>query len=157
MGIEIERKFLVNKHLETLLPTLGTGVSIRQGYLNMASNTTVRVRLIDQQAFLTIKGEREGIRRPEFEYEIPKEDGEELLLLCQNRLVEKIRYTLAINNIVWELDVFKALNLGLIIAEVELEDEAQFIPLPDWVGEEVSEDPRYFNGYLADTPFSTWS
>ncbi len=154
MGIEIERKFLVTN--DSWRTSAGPGQVCRQGYLCSGNGKTVRVRLIGTQAFLTIKGPTEGIARSEFEYEIPLDDAEAMLPLCGN-LVEKTRYLIPHAGMTWELDVFAGKNKGLVMAEVELKSEDQSVDLPDWTGEEVSGDPRYYNAYLAAHPFSTWN
>jgi adenylate cyclase len=151
MGIEIERKYTVNERIQDFLKTIPDGEEICQGYLNSTPERTVRVRIKGQKAYLTIKGKNEGISRMEFEYEIPLEDCRQLLEICEPFCIEKIRYTLNLDNLIWELDVFKGRLDGLIIAEVELDDEYQIINLPDWIEKEVSDDPRYYNSNLAKT------
>lgn len=153
MAREIERKFLVK----------GSGwrragaVRLRQGYLSSARGRTVRVRTVgDHHAYLTIKGIAVGATRPEFEYEIPFEDARELLTLCETPLIEKDRYRVEEGGVVWEIDEFLGENTGLIIAEVELESEDQPFPRPDWVGGEVTGDPRYFNSNLIKKPYTKW-
>ncbi|MFE4106776.1 CYTH domain-containing protein [Almyronema epifaneia] len=155
MGVEIERKFLVKGDRWR---SLGSSEFYRQGYLTTAQDgCTVRVRLVGDRACVTIKGRTVGNRRAEFEYAIPAADAEEMLdTLCQKPLIEKNRYKILSGSLVWEVDEFMGENAGLIVAEVELSDPQQVIDLPDWVGEEVSGDPRYFNAYLAQQPFSQW-
>jgi len=153
MTLEIERKYLVvGSGWKTVEP-----MQLRQGYLNSDKTRTVRVRVADSDAYLTIKGLTTGISRPEFEYPIPLEDAEQLLQLCSNSIIEKRRYVLPIGDVVWEIDEFFGDNAGLLLAEVELQSESQTFPLPDWVGQEVSDDARYYNSSLAITPFSAWS
>ena len=119
--------------------------------------TTIRVRIIGEEAYLTIKSKTEGISRNEFEYPIPLEDAQIILdTLCDRPLIEKIRYKIDYDNLIWEVDEFKGENQGLILAEVELENENQTINIPDWVGEEVSHDPRYYNVNLVKHPYQTW-
>lgn len=154
MGIEIERKFLV-KDL-SWRTAADEGVACRQGYLLASKGATVRVRIIGDRAFLTIKGATTGITRSEFEYEIPVPDAEELLALCGGATVEKIRYSIEHGGMVWVLDVFRGENEGLVVAEIELDSEHQLFELPPWVGREVSDDPRYFNFRLASHPFSAF-
>jgi adenylate cyclase len=155
MAVEIERKFLV---VGEGWRTLGTGTVYRQGYLAAEPDRTVRVRVAGDRAFLTIKGKSEGIARLEYEYPIPVTEAEEMLLhLCLRPLIEKTRYTLPLADVVWEVDEFVGENQGLILAEVELTHPEQIVALPDWIGQEVSDDPRYFNAYLSRHPFSTWS
>ena len=153
MGIEIERKFLVAG--EGWKNFAGEGSVCKQGYLAADETKTVRVRVIGEKAYLTIKGSTEGITRPEFEYEIDRRDAVDMLKLCGS-IVEKTRYVLEENGLTWEVDVFYGANDGLVMAEVELESEDQPLNLPDWVGEEVSADPRYYNACLAIHPYTTW-
>ncbi len=151
--IEIERKFLVKE--ENWKPQ-GDGLKIIQGYLSVEPERTVRVRVAGERAFLTIKGKTVGIKRIEMEYEIPKSEGEILLKMCLDFLVEKRRYKEKNGNLVWEIDVFEGKNKGLILAEVELKREDQEIQIPDWVKKEVSGDKRYYNSYLVVNPYSEW-
>ena len=152
MGIEIERKFLVEG--DAWKAVAGEGLACRQGYLDSGKGTTVRVRIIGERAYLTIKGATSGITRSEFEYEIPVPDAESLLALCDGQEVEKTRHFVEYGGMTWELDVFSGRNEGLVMAEIELEAEGQSFELPPWVGVEVSADPRYRNGHLARHPFS---
>lgn len=155
MGIEIERKFLVSGK------GWQKGASVtryRQGYLSFDPERSVRVRLAEDQAFLTIKGKSEGAARVEFEYPLPVADAVELLEgLCRKPLIEKDRYRVPYAGLTWEVDVFLGANAGLVLAEVELESADRKIELPPWVGEEVTGDRRYFNLYLVQYPYSTWS
>lgn len=154
MAVEIERKFLVQGDSWR---QLASGVAYRQGYLTSAPGCTVRVRVADEQGYITIKGATAGISRAEYEYAIPLADATELLdTLCQHPLIEKTRYRIPQDNIVWEVDEFAGENQGLIVAEVELSDVAQIVNLPNWIGEEVTNDPRYFNANLAKHPFKNW-
>jgi len=154
MGIEIERKFLVVGGGWKAVAE--DGLACRQGYLDSGQGSTVRVRVIGEQAFLTIKGATVGITRSEFEYEIPVLDAIEILALCGGAVVEKCRYFITHAGNVWELDVFEGANAGLVMAEIELETEEQSFEQPDWVGSEVSADPHYRNGHLARHPFAMW-
>lgn len=153
MGVEIERKFLVTGDEWRRAP----GTRLSQGYLNRDKARTVRVRLAGDKAFLTIKGPSTGASRAEFEYEIPKMDGEALLMLCEKPLIEKIRRVINVEGSTWEVDEFLGENAGLVIAEIELAAEDQAFARPSWVGAEVTDDPRYFNSRLASHPFSGWS
>lgn len=154
MGKEIERKYLVKGDAWR---KLATGTVYRQGYLSTVKERTVRVRTINDNGFLTIKGITKGISRLEFEYEIPEADARKLLdELCERPLIEKSRYKITYAGMVWEVDEFAGDNAGLVIAEVELETEDQQIDLPDWIGEEVSGDPRYFNSNLIAHPYTRW-
>ncbi len=154
MGLEIERKFLV-EDINWKSYTSGAAVTvIRQGYLSTEAERTVRVRLKDQEAFITIKGKTTGYSRAEFEYSIPAEDAKALLLLCKKPLIEKKRYTLEIDRQVWEIDEFFGENSGLVIAEAELAAEDQELNPPAWLGKEVTDDKRYFNSNLALIPYT---
>ncbi len=153
MGIEIERKFRVKK--DTWRNVKGTRYC--QGYLNSAKERNVRVRTMEDKAYLTIKGIAIGASRMEFEYEIPLQDANELLGICEKPLIEKTRYKVLEGGFIWEVDEFFRENQGLIVAEVELESEDQEFPKPDWVGEEVTGDPRYFNSNLIKNPYTNWS
>ena len=154
MAIEIERKFLLAS--EDWKAISDGGTTIKQGYLNSNPERTTRVRVKGKQGFLTVKGKSEGTKRLEFEYEIPLEDAVEMLDLCEKPIIEKIRYEVALNGNVWEIDAFDGENKGLVVAEVELEDENQKVILPDWIGEEVSHERKYFNSALIKNPFLTW-
>lgn len=154
MGIEIERKFLVND--DSWRATAGDGLDCRQGYLASGGGKTVRVRMIGEQAFLTIKGATSGLTRSEFEYEIPVDDAKAMLLLCGGAVVEKRRFFVEHGGMTWEVDVFAGANDGLVMAEIELDSEDQRFGLPVWIGKEVSGDPRYYNAQLARHPFKEW-
>src|SRR5690606_32751220 len=132
-------------------------VRMRQGYLSRAPGRTVRVRIEDDRAFLTIKGRASGLARPEFEYEIPLADASALLEMADGPLVEKVRHYVPFGGLVWEVDEFFGDNEGLVVAEVELSCEDQAFEKPDFVGAEVTSDPRYLNSRLAVEPYSTWS
>ena len=154
MGLEIERKFLLrNSDWEKLIDRR---TSIKQGYLNSAKERTVRVRISDKTAFITIKGKTQNTTRQEFEYEIPYEDAESMLKLCETPLIEKTRFIVKDKGKIWEVDKFEGDNEGLIMAEVELTSEQEEVILPDWVGEEVSHDDRYFNSSLIKNPYKSW-
>jgi CYTH domain-containing protein len=153
MATEIERKFLVAGDAWRD----GTaGVRIAQGYLSLDPDRTVRVRVAGQNAWLTIKGRTVGIVRSEFEYPIPQEDARALLGMCLPSVVDKTRYGRSFAGHLWEIDVFHGDNEGLILAEVELADEADSPLLPPWIGAEVSSDPRYYNSALAVHPYQEW-
>lgn len=154
MGKEIERKFLVKPGM---WQASSSGVTIRQGYLSSAKERVVRVRTKGEKAFITIKGITKGIARSEFEYTIPTADADAMLTnLCEQPLIEKTRYTEQYGDHVWEIDYFFGDNDGLIVAEVELTSENDKLVKPDWVGEEVSADPRYFNSNLIQNPYCNW-
>ena len=154
MATEIERKFLVNKSL--FKPT-SEGEYIAQGYLSSTPERTVRVRIKNNRGFLTIKGKNRGISRSEFEYEIPEPDARELLNLCEPSIIVKRRHIINVNNSIWEVDVFEGDNNGLIVAEIELQSEDEIFSRPDWLGDEVSNDARYYNSNLSKRPYNTWN
>lgn len=154
MGIEIERKFLVK---DDSWRSLGQGVLLTQGYLAGSEHSTVRVRIAGDVAYLTVKGKVKNLTRQEFEYEIPVSDAQAILKLCYPRVVEKTRYKIYLQDLIWEVDEFVGANQGLVMAEVELTSPEQSVPLPEWIAQEVSDDPRYFNSYLASHPYGTWS
>jgi len=154
MAKEIERKFMVTGDAWR---SLGQGTRYRQGYLSTVKERTVRVRTVADKAYLTIKGVNEGIARAEFEYEIPIADANALLDgLCKRPLIEKDRHKIPVGDLTWEVDEFFGENAGLILAEVELESEDQAFDIPEWIGEEVSDDPRYYNANLIAHPYRTW-
>lgn len=155
MATEIERKFLVindNWRLDVI------GTRFRQGYLCTTPERTVRVRLEGTQGKLTIKGKSVGISRAEYEYSIPATEAAAMLAtLCLRPLIEKTRYRVEHAGRIWEIDEFHADNSGLIVAEIELETADALFEVPDWVGVEVSADPRYFNANLQQYPYCHWS
>ena len=154
MGIEIERKFLIDK---SKIGTLQNGYQIKQGYIQTVDHTTVRVRIRDKDAFLTIKGKSEGATRLEFEYPIPLNDATEMLKnLCSTSVIDKTRYLVKHEGHIWEVDIFKGNNKGLVVAEIELKSENEVFTLPTWVTKEVTEDTRYFNSNLIEHPYSDW-
>lgn len=154
MGKEIERKFLVRNDD---FKKLATGVLYIQGFLSTTKERVVRVRVIDEKAYLTIKGISKGATRTEFEYDIPLRDAKVMLdELCNKPIIKKYRYKIPFDDLIWEVDVFLNENEGLIIAEVELPYENKKIELPDWIGKEVTEDQKYFNSNLVINPYSTW-
>lgn len=154
MAIEIERKFLVKSDAwrEGAIPT-----PIRQGYIFANPAKSVRVRTLGDLGFITVKTGRQGAGVSEFEYEIPLTDANELLeLACEQPIIEKVRYTREDFGHTWEIDVFKAANAGLIMAEVELKHAAEPVRRPSWVGDEVTGDPRYYNANLFKNPYHNW-
>jgi adenylate cyclase len=155
VGTEIERKFLVSQQALSEVEATHQ-VALRQGYLSSEPGRTVRVRLQNDQGYLTIKGRARGFARPEFEYPIPREDAEALLELCPRPLIEKWRHYVEYAGKVWEVDEFFGDNMGLVVAELELEHEDEAFERPPWVGEEVTMDPRYHNSRLAQHPYKEW-
>ena len=154
MGIEIERKYLVKRDA---WKQPGEGQLYQQGYLSSHPDRTVRVRRVGDRGYLTIKGKTTGASRAEYEYEIPCQDAMALLEhLCEQPIIEKVRYRLAHEGLIWEVDEFQGENRGLVVAEVELTDEHQPIMLPPWVGQEVTTEARYYNAHLFKHPFSRW-
>lgn len=154
MATEIERKFLVKGNEWR---SLALGRTYRQGYIVSGREQTVRVRVVGDQGYLTIKGPTVDYSRAEFEYPIPVEDALDMLSsLCQPPLIEKTRYRIELSGLIWEVDEFAGENQGLIIAEVELTDANQAIAFPNWIGAEVSDDPRYYNSNLIKHPFRKW-
>ncbi len=155
MAKEIERKFLVKGEE---YKTLAKGVNYRQGYLSTVKERTVRVRTIDSEGFLTVKGITVGASRAEYEYKIPAAEANEMLdNLCEKPIIEKNRYKIAQGKHTWEIDEFLGVNMGLIVAEIELTAEDEKFEKPSWIGEEVTGDPKYFNSNLIKNPFSNWS
>lgn len=154
MGIEIERKFLVEKNK---LPKLSEGYAIKQGYIQTAGVNTVRVRIRDNEAFLTLKSSSQGSKRLEFEYPIPLDDAQDILEnLCQRPFIDKKRHLILHEGHTWEIDIFKGENKGLIVAEIELESEDESFTMPEWVMLEVTEDKRYANSNLIKNPYCSW-
>jgi len=155
MAKEIERKYLVIN--DSWKKYIKTKKLYRQGYIPTASLTVVRVRISDNIAYLTIKGQNDGITRLEYEYPIPIGDANEIIKnFCPRPLIEKKRFEVLYNGLVWEIDVFFGENEGLIIAEIELKNQNQKINLPPWIGKEVSDDPKYYNVNLIQNPFKKW-
>lgn len=155
MPKEIERKFLVRKDLWYAIRK-PKGQSIRQGYLVTDPAKTVRVRLAGKKAFLAVKGPVTKFTRNEYEYSIPWEQGQEILEKFTSVRVEKVRYTVPFEGKSWEVDEFFGENEGLIVAELELSSENETFTHPQWLGEEVTGDARYYNSNLALYPFKGW-
>jgi adenylate cyclase len=154
MAKEIERKFLVDRKK---WGKTGNPVKMQQAYIVIENNIVVRVRIAGKKAFLTIKGNLQGISRDEFEYEIPVSDAVQLFDMRIGSLISKTRYYEQINGKTWETDVFEGDNSGLIVAEIELEEENEVFEKPLWISKEVSTDQRYFNFNLSQTPYSKWN
>lgn len=154
MATEIERKFLL---AHEGWRKGARGQCYRQGYLSTEKKRVVRVRTVGDSGYLTIKGATHGISRPEFEYAIPLDDAETMLeSLCHRPIIDKTRYRIRHGAHVFEVDEFHGANAGLIVAEVELGSEDEAFDRPDWLGEEVTGDPRYANANLIEHPFSVW-
>jgi adenylate cyclase len=154
--IEIERKFLVQS--SDFKEQAFAQNQIAQGYLSSLPERTVRVRIKGKKGFLTIKGigQQGGMSRFEWENEIPLDEAQELLKLCEKGKIEKTRYEIQSGKHVFEVDEFYGENEGLIMAEIELESETESFERPDWLGKEVTNDERYYNAYLSKNPFKTW-
>ena len=155
MGVEIERKFLVTG--DGWKAEADGGTAVRQGYLTSEKRLSVRIRVKGDKGYVTIKGEGKGLARPEFEYEIPKDDAETLLMsLCLPEQIAKTRYLVRHGRHTWEVDVFEGANAPLVLAELELQDADEAFDRPSWIGQDVSDDPRYLNARLAANPFGRW-
>ncbi|NJM79765.1 MAG: CYTH domain-containing protein [Flavobacterium sp.] len=154
--IEIERKFLVNS--SAFMMEAVKHNRIVQGYLSSVPERTVRVRIKGQNGYLTIKGQsnKSGLSRMEWEKEILVEEAEQLLQLCEKGIIDKTRYEVIVGVHVFEVDVFTGDNEGLVMAEIELTNENEVFEKPDWLGEEVTQDNRYYNSYLSKNPFKNW-
>lgn len=156
MNIEIERKFLVkNKDFKNLSYKEEV---FKQGYLNSDNTRNVRIRVTNDKAFLTIKGasNASGTTRFEWEKEINRQEAEQLLLLCEPTIIEKKRYYIKNDDLIFEVDEFYADNQGLILAEIELNNEHQKFKKPEWLGKEVTGNKEYYNSYLSKNPFKNW-
>lgn len=153
MATEIERKFLVKSEAWR---EGSPGVEMCQGYLARDKERSVRVRLAGDEAFITVKGAGKGIARSEFEYPVPPADAREMLGLCLPALIEKTRHERPHAGHVWEVDEFHGDNAGLVVAEIGLDAEDRDFEKPEWVGEEVTDDPRYLNACLAERPWRDW-
>ncbi len=152
--IEIERKFLVNNN--SFLDDFSRSNRIVQGYLSSQPERTVRVRIKGENGYLTIKGKSEGFSRYEWEKEIAIEDAEKLLQICEPGVIDKIRYDIIVGTHVFEVDMFYGENEGLVLAEIELQAEDEAFEKPNWLGQEVTEDIRYYNSYLSKNPYKNW-
>lgn len=154
--LEIERKFLVKS--DDFKEQAFAKNKIAQGYLSSIPERTVRVRIKGEKAFLTIKGigHQGGMSRFEWENQIPLDEAAELLKLCEKGKIEKTRYEIKFGNHIYEVDEFYGENEGLIMAEIELQSETESFEKPEWLGEEVTNDKRYYNAYLSQNPFKNW-
>jgi adenylate cyclase len=154
--LEIERKFLVTSGAYKTMAFAKH--EIAQGYLNSMPERTVRVRIKDDKGYLTIKGKgnESGMSRFEWEKEIPVSEAKLLLDLCESGVINKTRYEVKFGNHVYEVDEFFGKNEGLFLAEIELQSEDEAFEKPDWLGEEVTNNKKYYNSYLSKTPFKNW-
>ncbi len=155
MPVEIEHKFLLDLEKWKNLTPEDTHI-IRQGYLYSDSSKTIRVRTAGEHAFITIKGKSSGYSRPEYEYEIPLRDANELLELFCDKVIEKTRHGIHHAGHYWEVDIFAGENEGLAIAEIELSAADELYAVPDWVTKNVSDDSRYGNASLIENPYARW-
>lgn len=154
MPYEIERKFLV--HADKL-PELPEGYALKQGYIPTKNNSTVRVRIRNNKAVITLKGPKKNITRLEFEHPIPRDEAEDIIHeLCEDAYIDKTRHYINYKGHMWEIDVFHGANQGLIVAEVELESEEEEFEKPKWAAAEVTHDSRYRNSRLLQNPFCNW-
>ncbi|MEQ8230719.1 MAG: CYTH domain-containing protein [Gammaproteobacteria bacterium] len=155
MGIEIERKFLLAD--ATWRDAVSRSVRMHQGYLGGDATASVRVRLEGDEARLNIKGATLGVERLEFDYVIPRADAETMLAtLCGTRTLSKVRHFVEHGGHTWEIDEFEGTNAGLVVAELELAAVDEAFERPGWLGEEVSDDPRYYNACLVEHPYADW-
>lgn len=155
MGIEIERKFLVNKEKWKILD-LKEYQLYTQGYISVDPHKTIRVRIAGNNGYLTIKGISHGAGRAEFEYPIPAEDARQLLDDFCDQIIIKKRFRIEYQGNLWEVDEFLGENEGLIIAEIELLNEDQYFEKPGWITDEVTGDEKYYNANLTMNPYSQW-
>tara|TARA_B100001750_G_C15494912_1_gene593551 strand:- start:1669 stop:2130 length:462 start_codon:yes stop_codon:yes gene_type:complete len=151
--LEIERRFLVDQS-KFILPDKKK--SIKQAYLMFDDSQVLRIRKIENNFLLTYKYKKTNINRLEFEYQIPNEDGDKLMSLSKHFIIEKDRYYHQLGKHLWEIDIFYGKNQGLVIAEIELNDENEDIEIPSWIGKEISNDDKYLNFNLSIKPYSLW-
>ena len=156
MSLEIERKFLVKN--DDFKKVYYQKTAIKQGYLNSDKNRTVRIRITDDKAFITIKGKsnKTGTTRFEWEKEIGISEAEQLLVLCEPSIIDKTRFLVKSEQHVFEVDEFYGDNNGLVVAEIELNSEYESFKKPTWLGKEVTGDLKYYNSSLSKIPFKNW-
>lgn len=156
MAVEIEKKYLViNDNWRKFVTKSDTYI---QGYFSTDESCSIRIRISEKKATLNIKSATLGVTRTEYDYPVPLDDAKDMLnSLCIKPLIEKTRYQVPYENHIWEIDVFAGENEGLIVAEVELESANESITLPDWIGEDVSDEIRYYNVCLVNHPYKNWS
>lgn len=155
MPTETEHKYLVNHQLWQQVAS-DKSVSIKQAYLLTDPNKTIRIRTSGNSGFITIKGKTIGASRPEFEYEIPIDEANQLIESFCSDIIEKTRHYVNYANKTWEVDVFEGLNLGLMVAEIELDDENEQYVKPVWAEQNVTDDRKYANSNLSIKPYTTW-
>lgn len=145
--MEIERKFLLKN--DEWRKLVSKTIQMKQGYICSDPEKTIRIRITDANAYITLKGKGTSLSHPEYEYEIPQKDAEEMFsLFCQKASLEKARHIVGYKSHIWEIDEFYGRHKGLVLAEVELKDENEVVELPDWVDREVTGNPRYYNSNL---------
>lgn len=156
MGVEPERKFLVKDN--SWMAAVEEKYPIAQAFLSKDAERIVRIRLMGDEAFLTVKGKAPAgtIETPEFEYEIPVNDAQDLMKLCLPGDITKTRHIVTFEGNKWEIDIFHGANSGLVMAEIEFKGEGRTFTPPPWLGEEVTQDRRYANSALSEKPYSTW-
>lgn len=155
MALEIERKFLLRS--DEWRGHVDSRDLLRQGYLSSGSACSIRVRIAGEHAWLNLKAKRSGMTRLEFEYPIPRTEADEILNeLSTGPILEKYRHRIPMGDLVWEIDEFLGANAGLVVAEIELPSESAEFARPDWLGEEVTADERYYNFNLARMPYQEW-
>ncbi|MGB1039676.1 MAG: CYTH domain-containing protein [Flavobacteriales bacterium] len=154
MATEIERKYLLKN--DSWKQEVSSKNKIIQGYLSSKPERTVRIRITNNRGFVTIKSKNIGSLRKEFEYEIPIEDAEELILLCEKPIIQKTRYIVEHSSYSWEIDIFEGENQGLEVAEIELSQENEEFSIPNWIGQEVTNESKYYNSQLIINPFINW-
>jgi len=156
MPIEIEHKFLLTN--DDWQQNISKSIRYKQGYLVSDNKRSIRIRTSDNKAWLNIKSATIGTYRQEYEYEIPFNEGVEILdTLCEKPIIEKTRHFVTYKQHLWEIDVFEGDNLGLIVAEIELSKIGEKFHRPSWAGEEVTDDLRYYNNSLCSNPFKNWN
>ena len=155
MGVEIERKFLIEKDLWYALKK-PSGILVQQAYLVNEPEKVIRIRVTDSSGYLTIKGPAVHATRSEYEFPIPKTEAKEIIDQFTKVRIDKTRYKIEFEGKTWEVDEFWGDNEGLIIAEIELKSEEEQFTKPAWIGPEVTEDPRYYNSYLSEHPYTSW-
>jgi len=155
MAIEIEHKFLLRNN--DWRQNITRSTQYQQGYLSSKASSSIRIRISDEKAWLNIKSATIGTHRHEYEYEIPLQDANEIInTLCSKPIIKKTRYIVINDTNTWEIDEFHEENKGLIIAEIELKEIGELFLKPHWLGEEVTQDSRYYNNNLAIRPYSEW-
>ncbi len=154
MSVEIERRFLLKN--AAWREQVTASVVMRQGYLSVEKEHTIRIRVIGDEAWLTVKGFISDVSRHEFDYPIPKSDAETMLNALCPFVLDKTRHLVTVDHATFEIDEYQGENAPLIVAELELPDEAAPYPTPAWLGTEITADGRFSNAYLSKHPFATW-